>query len=139
MTTSESILKSVKEAGFKFTGTRRMIVELFVENSDKYVTAKDLYDELHEKSPRVSFDTIYRTLSLLLQLKVVEKMEFNDEATRYRITCKQGHHHHVVCIRCGSILLIEDCPMEFIKNVSPNFTVVNHRFEIYGYCYACQP
>jgi Fur family zinc uptake transcriptional regulator len=95
-----------------------------------------------KKHPNVSYDTIYRTLSLLLEKEIIEKMEFNDEASKYRLVCDHDdeghhHHHHLVCVGCGSISTVTECPMEFLQEKLDNFTVTNHRFEIQGYCSSC--
>lgn len=144
MHTSEEILLQLKQAGYKFTGKRKEIVDIFVENRDKFVTAKDIYEQVRKNHPNVSYDTIYRTLSLLMDKKVIEKMEFNDEASKYRLSCSQidetdanHHHHHLVCLKCGSITIVSQCPMELLQEKFNDFTIVDHRFEIQGYCAAC--
>lgn len=138
MDTNKEILEQLKESGYRFTGKRKEIVDLFVQYQDKYLTAKEVYEHVKRFYPSISYDTIYRTLALLRQIQVIEEMEYGDEASRYRLSCGHGHHHHLVCLGCGSIKVIHDCPMQLININQDDFTVVDHRFEISGYCSKCR-
>lgn len=138
MATNYEILSQLKESGYRFSGKRKEIVDLFIEYKDKYLTAKDVYEHVKKFYPNISYDTIYRTLALLKQNQVIEEMEYGDEASRYRLSCGQGHHHHLVCLGCGSIKVVHDCPMQLIDINQEDFTVVDHRFEISGYCSTCR-
>lgn len=137
-TTTKDILAKLKRAGYKFTGKRQLTVDVFVTHQDKYLSAKEVYEHVKEKYDRVSFDTIYRTLATLLEHNVIEHMEFNDEAAKYRLKCHDGHHHHLVCVGCGTTAPLEECPMDEILGGISNFRVLSHRFEVYGYCADCQ-
>jgi Fur family zinc uptake transcriptional regulator len=136
--TTEEILKELKEAGYKFTGKRQAIVDLFVQNPNKFFTAKDVFDLIKQKYPRISFDTVYRTIALLEKHNVIEQVDANDGAAKYRLTCELHHHHHLVCLGCGQTQIIAECPMSLLHLHFDNFTPVRHRFEIYGYCASCR-
>lgn len=133
------VLQQLKNAGYKFTGKRETVVDIFVANKDKYVTAKDVYADVREKYPNVSYDTIYRTLTLLHTLGIIEEMEFSDDAARYRLRCGADHHHHMVCVRCGNITPLGECPMDLMNAFVPSgHEVVSHKFEINVICPKCQ-
>jgi Fur family zinc uptake transcriptional regulator len=135
---TEEILSKLKESGHKFTGKRQEIVELFVRSGNQYLTARDVYESVKQKYPNISMDTIYRTLTLLQELHVIEQMDHIDGVQKYRLTCQTHHHHHLICVVCGQTSVIEECPMSLLHVKLENFTVVNHRFEIYGYCTSCK-
>lgn len=132
-----TILNDLKKAGHKFTGKRQEIVDLFVRNGDRFLCAKDVYLVVKEMYPNVSYDTIYRTLALLEQHEVIEVMEFSSDSAKYRLACRKEHHHHVICLQCGTTVALDQCPMENVMDAVDDFTIVNHRFEIYGYCVSC--
>lgn len=134
---TEEILKKLKNAGLKFTGKRQDTVEWFVRNQDRFVSAKEVYEHVKSIYPNVSYDTIYRTIATLLEHNIIEHMEFSDNAAKYRLVCHDAHHHHMVCIGCGSTFPIDDCPMDQMLSKVNHFRVIAHRFEIYGYCDAC--
>lgn len=135
--TTEAILRKLKLAGLKFTGKRQETVDFFVQNKDKYMSAKEVYEHVKATYPNISYDTIYRTLATLLENNVIEHMEFSDDAAKYRLMCHEHHHHHLVCIGCGATFPIDDCPMNGLNDTIRDFKVINHRFEVYGYCPKC--
>ncbi|WP_221565601.1 Fur family transcriptional regulator [Alkalihalobacillus sp. TS-13] len=134
MNVSEA-LNILKENGYKYTSKREMFLELF-SNERRYLTAKDVLEYMKPSYPGLSFDTIYRNLSVFTDLGIVEETELDGEK-HFRFSCAtKGHHHHIICLQCGKTNAIEACPM---KDISPDdFVITDHKFEIYGYCQQCQ-
>jgi Fur family zinc uptake transcriptional regulator len=138
MYTVERILTELKKANYKITNTRKKFVDVFVANQHRFITAKTLYIKIQQSLPTISYDTIYRTLDLFIEEKIIEKKEFGERGSKYRLICYQNHHHHVVCIACGKTKIVDKCPMKLINaNTFDDFEVIEHRFEIYGYCNSC--
>ena len=94
--------------------------------------------------------TVYRTLEILVQLSLVQKFQFGDGAARYELLTERDnkeHHHHLVCLRCNSIIdytdFIED-EIEFIKKTEDglskkyNFEIKSHMIRFYGICESCK-
>jgi len=135
MNVSEAILL-LKEKGYKHTDKREDMLEL-LSSTDKYLTAKDVLEALKDTYPGLSFDTIYRNLSLFSHLGILETTELSGEK-HFRFTCsKNEHHHHFICLECGSTKEIETCPMNNIQSSLHGFEVFDHKFEIYGKCPDC--
>lgn len=130
------VMNALKENGYKATEQRKAIVEAIFSQND-YVSAKDILNQVQQQYPGLSFDTIYRNLSILLELDLVEEAQFEGEA-RFRRTCTQGHHHHLVCTRCGKVIMLPNCPMDLLQGIAGNFKITGHKFEIYGLCETCQ-
>lgn len=130
-------LQIVKEKGYKVTGKREQILEIFAQ-SNKYLTAKELLEQMQADYPGLSFDTIYRNLSLFDELGILESTELAGEK-HFRYTCSfHDHHHHFICLLCGRTKAIEACPMEFITEDLKEYDVADHKFEIYGTCPTCK-
>ncbi|MRG29100.1 Fur family transcriptional regulator [Laceyella tengchongensis] len=130
-------LNLLKQNGYKYTGKREMMVQLFFEEG-RYLTAKEVLDLMQKDYPGLSFDTVYRNLALFEQLGIVEGTEWNGER-RYRIHCGgDSHHHHIICTECGRTRAIELCPMKAILGQPENFEITGHKFEIYGICVECK-
>jgi Fur family zinc uptake transcriptional regulator len=133
----EAALKRLKENGYKYTGKREMMVEIFSRES-RYLSAKEVLDYMHEEYPALSFDTVYRNLSLFEELGILEATEWNGER-KYRFHCgSEDHHHHLICTECGKTLMIHICPMNALVGTQQNFEITGHKFEIYGRCETCQ-
>lgn len=135
MNVSEAI-QILKEKGYKYTGKRIQILEFFASRN-KYLTAKDVLEYLRQSYPTISFDTVYRNLSLFSDLGILEFTELSGER-HFRFSCgTEKHHHHFICLDCGKTKEIEMCPMNQIYEELMGFTISGHKFEIYGYCQDC--
>jgi len=132
----EEAMEVLKEKGYKLTEQRKAIVQLLL-SQEKYVSAKDIYQKIQKKFPGVSFDTIYRNLSILSDLGIIEETQYAGEA-KFITSCSGTHHHHLVCTNCGEIFILSDCPMDLLQTIAGNFQVTGHRFEIFGLCKDCQ-
>lgn len=129
-------LAVLKDKGFKHTDKREDILDLF-ENKKGYLSAKDIQTALKAAYPGLSFDTIYRNLSLFKELMILEETELDGEKV-FQFHCTEHHHHHLICVRCGKTKTIDVCPMQDLSKLDPEFKVTGHKFEIYGYCKSCQ-
>ncbi|WP_252314832.1 Fur family transcriptional regulator [Sinobaca sp. H24] len=134
----EQALEQLKNDGFKYTGKREQMLELFSKEK-RYLSAKDVLVELQKDYPGVSFDTVYRNLSLFAEKEILEMTELDGEK-KFRFSCATSqHHHHLICLDCGKTKHIHSCPMDWLEeNVESDFAVTSHKFEIYGYCEECQ-
>lgn len=129
-------MRILKEKGYKQTDKRRDIIQIFADTQG-YHTAREVLDQLSDHYNGLSFDTIYRNLSLFVDLGLLEETELNGEK-HYQLKCCFHHHlHHMICLKCGLTRPVEDCPMDQIKPAD-GFKITGHKFEVYGVCVQCQ-
>ena len=133
----QQMLATMANFGWRITDQRRMMAQLFVE-TDGYLSPKEVYEQMRLKYPGVSFDTIYRNLRLLSEMGVLEQFYFMEGGLKFRGRCMSHHHHHLICVNCEKTLTFDYCPMEQHLKLPGRFRIMNHRFEIYGLCEACQ-
>ncbi|ADG07075.1 Fur family transcriptional regulator [Kyrpidia tusciae] len=134
---SQSYLDKLRKQGLKLTGQRKMILQILL-TENRYMSAKELIDQVQEQYPHISYDTIYRNLRMLRDEHMIEESMFEDGSARFRIRCADPHHHHFICTRCGATIPIEACPMELTVPAPEGFLVQSHRFEVFGVCGQCR-
>ncbi|WEG11954.1 Fur family transcriptional regulator [Pullulanibacillus sp. KACC 23026] len=134
--TSTEALELLKKNGYSITDKREKIIHYFFEHP-RYLSVKEVIDYLKELYPGLSFETVYRNLALFRDLGILEETELDGEK-RFQVNCEASHHHHhVICLKCGKSKTIQQCPMSQVPEIE-EFKIVEHKFEIYGYCSDCQ-
>jgi Fur family ferric uptake transcriptional regulator len=103
------------------------------------VTAQELHYRLREQGSRTGLTTVYRTLSALAEAGVLDRFENAGEQS-FRL-CGTAHHHHLVCLHCGSVEEVEGAEVEaWVERTAKGkrFSVDSHRADIYGSCRSCR-
>ena len=133
-------LKSYLESnGLKTTAQRDFIADSFFR-TNTHISLDELLKKVKRKNPRVGYATVYRTMKLLTDSGLALERHFGDGQTRYENMPEDGHHDHMICIKCGKITefqnhRIEQLQAETAKKLG--YKVVNHKLELYGYCSDC--
>ncbi|UHA72850.1 Fur family transcriptional regulator [Paenibacillus sp. 481] len=136
MLTTEQILDKMADQGLRITEQRRTLAKLFAE-TEGFLSPKDVTEYMGKRYAGLSFDTVYRNLRVMHELGVLEQIVFED-GMKFRAHCSENrHHHHMICLHCEKTYPIHFCPMP-LTDVPDNFRVVKHKFEVFGYCQACQ-
>lgn len=139
----ERIKKQLHAKGYKLTPQREATLTVLIEREEDHLSAEEVFLLVKEKAPEIGLATVYRTLELLCELNVVDKINFGDGVSRYDLR-KEGidhFHHHLVCMECGDVEeIIEDLleDVEKIVETDWNFQVKDHRLTFHGICYQCQ-
>lgn len=132
----QEIAQAWRERGRRLTAPRRAVLGAVVQagcNGD----VQTVYRLAKRTYPKTGLVTVYRTLELLVREGWVERWEVGGRA-RYELA--RPHHHHLVCLRCGSVARWNRCPVPVQPGTSVRggFLVIGHRVELFGYCRACQ-
>jgi len=136
------IRKQLQVDGYKLTPQREATLKILLENHE-HLSAEDIYMLVKDKAPDIGIATVYRTLELLSELRIVHKLNFGDGVARYEITNnkEEHHHHHLVCLECGKLEEFEDDLLEDMERkiqATKNFEIVDHRLSFFGYCQECK-
>ncbi|MFS0643910.1 Fur family transcriptional regulator [Siminovitchia sp. 179-K 8D1 HS] len=139
----ERIKKQLHSASYKLTPQREATVRVLLEHEDDHLSAEDVYLLVKEKSPEIGLATVYRTLELLTELKVVDKINFGDGVSRYDLRQEGADHfhHHLICIECGAVDEIQEDLLGDVEKVVEhdwNFKIKDHRLTFHGICWRCQ-
>lgn len=129
-------MQELKENGYKQTDKREEMLRIFVKER-RYLSAKEVLSLMQDIFPDLSFDTVYRNLTLFEKLEILETTELNGERI-YRLHCSEDeHHHHLICLSCGKSRMIDLCPLDALIEQPKEFIITDHKFELYGYCMEC--
>lgn len=127
------------EAGLRPTRQREAIIRA-VARERRPVTAQELYSRLRGGRGSPGLATVYRTLGALTEAGVLRTFPAGEGEVAYRL-CEPGHHHHLICERCGQVVEIPSCEVEeWASGVARRrgFTATGHQADIFGLCAACQ-
>lgn len=142
----ESFKKILKEQGLKVTNQRLLVLEVLEKHRGEHMTAEDIYELVKVDYPEIGLATVYRTVQLLLELQLVDRINLDDGCVRYEIgTLIEGgegkhHHHHLICKSCGKVWSFEDDLLEELESYierKTDFHVLDHELKFYGQCKEC--
>ncbi|MAF54100.1 MAG: transcriptional repressor [Chloroflexi bacterium] len=120
--------------GLRITQARRQVVDLLDRKSDGFGA-----EEINAELPGVGRATVYRTIRLLLEAGVVCKLALRDGTTKYSLA-RYEHHHHIVCVRCGTVDEFRDSTIERLVRAiggEVNGEILGHRIEFDILCQGC--
>ena len=81
----EKFKEMLREKGLKVTNQRILVLEVLADHRDKHLTAEDIYELVREDYPEIGLATIYRTVQLLLEMQLVDRISLDDGCARYEI------------------------------------------------------
>ena len=139
----ERIKKQLHGASYKLTPQREATVMVLLENEEDHLSAEDVFLLVKERAPEIGLATVYRTLELLTELKIVDKINFGDGVARYDLRQEGAtrFHHHLICIECGSVDEFQEAllgEVEKIVETRFQFTVKDHWLTFHGICKRCK-
>ena len=121
----------------KITKARIIILEKIID-LEKPITAEELF-LLVVKEDKINISTIYRNLNILVDKDIIQKAtEINGQI--YYLFNNNKHIHHLICIKCGEVVPLDNCPIrdmeeELIKTT--NYKIISHSLEFRGICPKC--
>ena len=107
---------------------------------DGHFDIESLYTMMEEKAKfRVSRATLYNTLILLLDARLVVKHQFGT-TSQYEKCYNQETHHHMICTQCGKVTEFHNDKLQAdIEGTKlTRFRQTHYSLYIYGLCSKCQ-
>ncbi len=118
---------------------QRVAVLSILESRRDHPNAEQIYQEVRQQMPAISFNTVYKTLEVFCQKGLVIKVNPLHEVARYDVDTK--HHAHLICRQCHLIvdLLDEEAPAPPLsEEAQAGFQVERHSLTFWGLCPQCQ-
>lgn len=135
MAWAERAKRRLNEAGFRAGAARQRVIELLGGESCA-ITAL----EIDARLPDVGRASVYRTLDQLEQLELVHRVDVGGEVVAFERSDPGGHHHHMVCVRCGRLVPFSDTSLErAIEAIGARaeFEIAAHDVLLRGVCPRC--
>ncbi len=139
MTGVETLFQHIRQAGYKLTRPRQVVIEVLADGH-AHMTAADIVSAVHQRAPDVGRASVYRTLDLLVRLGLVQISTLGSTTTTYMLVLAH-HHHHLVCTRCHRTVEFDECQLAELEQALAEqfgFQVYGHLVEVYGVCQRCQ-
>jgi Fur family ferric uptake transcriptional regulator len=139
MAKTEGIASKLSRQGYRLTPQRLMILEA-VDKADDHISTEEIYTQVCRQYPHINISTVYRTLELLKELGLVTETDFGDGRVRYH-SIKKGHHHHLVCYKCGRIIDLDESVLSPLKKTLSQdygFDAELRHLAIFGRCRDCR-
>ncbi|MEX2158355.1 MAG: Fur family transcriptional regulator [Dehalococcoidia bacterium] len=129
----------LRQTGHKATPQRLMILSA-LRHAEGHLTAAEIFDHVKLDYPYVDISTVYRTVTVLKDLRLVSETDMGTGETTYEWV-RAHRHHHLICRSCDSVAsldhrYLEDLGAEILDETG--FKPDLDHFAIFGACKDCQ-
>jgi Fur family ferric uptake transcriptional regulator len=137
----EAVSRRLAEHDIRYTRGRQSVVTALVPLEGPE-SAADLHRRMN-----VPMSSLYRSLTVLDEAGVLEKHHDADGLARFELAeWLTGHHHHLVCVDCGTVEDVQlDPPSEELleglaRRVAEKagYRQTGHNLEVEGLCRGCR-
>jgi Fur family transcriptional regulator, ferric uptake regulator len=127
----------LEEKGLKYTFERKKLLQEILQTR-KHFDADSLYETMRVKGVRISRDTVYRTMPLLLECGILQKSVGDSRREYFEPTGAKGDH--MVCLGCGKVIEFTSDDIESLQTKiceTYGFKLMFHDHRLFGYCRKC--
>jgi Fur family ferric uptake transcriptional regulator len=138
--TKQKFRSFISQKNLRHTIQREIIIEELYLNRGHH-TPDEFYTIVKANHPEIGKATVYRTLKLLEEAKLISKIEFGDGRIRYEICTEKEHHDHLICEKCHKSMEVVDQKIESLQKdlaKKHGFKLTGHRLYLFGICQKCQ-
>lgn len=131
------LAEQLAEAGYKVTGPRLAVLKAATTHQGTF-SVHELEQWLTARGESPGIASIFRTVRLLCDLNLLQRIHGLDECHRY--SPGKGDGHHVVCTRCGAMEHFDNCGMQSLVQQleqRTGFRISAHLVELFGLCPRC--
>ena len=115
------------------TEQRRVISRVLSEAHD-HPDVENIYRRAAAIDPKISIATVYRTMRLLEDANVIDRLDFGDGRARYEEN-RDEHHHHLIDLNSGEVIEFKNEELEKLKARIAGelgYELMGDRLELYG-------
>ena len=123
----------------RLTPSRRAVLTVLERERGRQLSAQELHRRARKLQPSIGLATVYRTLSSLSDEGAVDVVSTDHGEAAYRL-CSPGHHHHLICSNCGTVVEIQECDLGSLERSLGRryrFKIDEHAITFRGLCGRC--
>lgn len=130
---SKTILDRLEAQGLRMTDQRRTIAHVIEQASD-HPDVEELHARANALDSRISLATVYRTVKLLEEMGILDRLEFGDGRARFEDS-QRDHHDHLIDMDTGEVIEFCDPEIEALQEKIARrlgYHLHGHRLELLG-------
>jgi Fur family ferric uptake transcriptional regulator len=127
------IIARCEAKGLRMTEQRRVIARVIAETPG-HPDVEEIYALAAARDAWISLATVYRTVKLLEEQGILEKLEFGDGRARYEDALRD-HHDHLIDVSTGRVIEFVDPEIEALQEriaARLGYRLIGHRLELLG-------
>ncbi|NOX67592.1 MAG: ferric iron uptake transcriptional regulator [Gammaproteobacteria bacterium] len=125
--------QELRKVGLKVTLPRLKILEILETNSQRHMSAEDIYKLLLESGDDIGLATVYRVLTQFEVASLVTRHNFEGGHSVFELD--QGDHHdHMVCVETGDVIEFVNEEIEVLQRAiakKHNYELIDHSLVLY--------
>ena len=128
----------LRQAGHRVTAPRRAVWHA-LSSSAEHLSPAEVLERARDAEPAIGLSTVYRTLRLFADVGLVRPLFLGESGQRFT-RIDDGHHDHLVCDGCGTVVELDVCPLAEAETRlagEAGFHIRGHVAEFFGLCGAC--
>lgn len=137
---SPDIQAILARRGLPLTPQREAVWRVF-EEQQRGLTVRETVDALHANGMTIGQATVYRTISLLEELGLLQRIADESGGAPRFVSCTSGHCHLLLCQSCHAAVEFDACDLSVLERylaASTGYTISRHHLEMYGLCPSCR-
>ena len=100
---NQIFLETLRKEGLRFTKQRQAVWNE-IQKSHEHRDAEEIYISIRTSGIKVSRATVYRTIDILVNNRLLRKMDMGDGRNRFEPRLDDKHHDHIICLETGDII-----------------------------------
>jgi Fur family ferric uptake transcriptional regulator len=143
MEIADKVYAAFHELSQRNTRQRKLIAERLIalaQNGGDFTT-DDLWQDLRQLDSHIGRATVFRSVEKLVDIGLLNRIEFADGTHHYRVCDANHHHHHLTCTKCHRVVEVDLClPTEQLAEIGDrtDFAIEGHSLTLFGRCPDCR-